>query len=67
MISEEQENIKWNLVFEHQKIRNQHEAEYWKTIAQYKKEQIKIYRQMIIDTIILYLFCLYIMFFCLFE
>ena len=64
---EDQEKKDWDVIFEHQKIRNHHEAEYWKTINKYHKEQKIIYRQIIIDTIILYLFWLYMLFFCLFE
>lgn len=67
MSIEDSEESKWKVIFDIQRIRNHHEAEYWKTINEYNKQQKIILRHIIIDTIIIFLFWFYILFFCLFD
>ncbi|MDQ8012023.1 MAG: hypothetical protein REI96_06225 [Flavobacterium nitrogenifigens] len=67
MSTEDHEEKKWKVIFDLQRIRNQHEAEYWKAMKAYQKEQNIIFRHVIFDTIILYLFFVFALFFCLFD
>lgn len=64
MNAEDQENGKWNIIFEYQSIRNKHESEYWKIVVENQKIQKMISLCMLLDFLFSLLVCIYICFFC---
>jgi len=62
MKDEYHEKQKWDIVFEHQRIRNHHEANYWKIILEnqrkYKmKERILFIVALVLFILLFYLLC----------
>lgn len=58
-----QEKKKWDAVFERQRIRNLHEAEYWRIILRHQRIHKMINRFIFADFILFTSFCFYICFF----
>ncbi|WP_281233486.1 hypothetical protein [Flavobacterium gelatinilyticum] len=52
----------WKIIEEHQRIRNLHEAEYFKELAELRRTEVMIFKQQVIDVVVFTFFWLYICF-----